>query len=197
MSRRLKAPSPAMVVALIALFVSIGGVGYAASKIDTDDLASGAVTKRKLHNKAVNTRKISNQAVKTGKIADAAITTDKLGFQSVTEDKLASDSVTTGKLGDQSVANGKLAAAAVHASELGPIETIDKITSIPASGTRDLFVTCPPGTTLINGGGTTSSFGVHMVGSMAVQQDNLWTGSWQNTTNAEQNVRVVANCLSK
>jgi hypothetical protein len=40
MARRLR-PSPALVVALIALFVSIGGVGYAASQIGTNDTRTG------------------------------------------------------------------------------------------------------------------------------------------------------------
>ncbi len=80
MSRRRKAPSPALILALISLFVSIGGVGYAASRIGTDDLKNGAVTKKKLHKKAVSAAKIKEQAVKTEKIADAAVTSGKLGL---------------------------------------------------------------------------------------------------------------------
>jgi hypothetical protein len=34
---------PAMVVASIALFVAIGGIGYAAATIDTNDIKNGAV----------------------------------------------------------------------------------------------------------------------------------------------------------
>lgn len=62
MASRLK-PSPAMIVALIALFVSLAGVGYAASKIGTNDLKNGAVTAKKLHRKAVRTAKIAPGAV--------------------------------------------------------------------------------------------------------------------------------------
>ena len=55
-------PSPAMLVALIALFVAMGGVGYAASKIGTSEIENGAVTTKKLHNKAVATKKSQTPA---------------------------------------------------------------------------------------------------------------------------------------
>ena len=41
-----------MVVALIALFVAIGGVSWAAATIGTNDIENGAVTKKKLHKKS-------------------------------------------------------------------------------------------------------------------------------------------------
>ena len=69
MPGRTRAPSPALVIALIALFVSIaGGVGYAASKIGTSDIKKGAVTASKLHKRAVKTSKIRGNAVKSGKL---------------------------------------------------------------------------------------------------------------------------------
>jgi len=67
MSRRRKAPSPALILALISLFVSIGGVGYAASRIGTDDLKNGAVTKKKLHKKAVSPRRSRSRRSRPGK----------------------------------------------------------------------------------------------------------------------------------
>ena len=77
MSSRLRVPSPAMVVALIALFASVGGIGYAASKIGTNDLRAGAVTAKKLHKNAVATGKIRKGAVKTAKIAAGAVGPDQ------------------------------------------------------------------------------------------------------------------------
>jgi hypothetical protein len=71
-SKRLR-PSPAMVVALIALFMSIGGVGYAASMIGTNQIKSGAVTTRKLHNGAVTTKKIQNGAVRSSQVRNGSL----------------------------------------------------------------------------------------------------------------------------
>jgi len=41
-------PSPATVIALLALFVSLGGSAYAINKIGTNQIRNGAVTKPKL-----------------------------------------------------------------------------------------------------------------------------------------------------
>ena len=46
MKRRLRAPSPAMVVALIALFVSLGGSAYAVATIGSDDIVDGSIRNR-------------------------------------------------------------------------------------------------------------------------------------------------------
>jgi hypothetical protein len=43
MKRRLRAPSPAMVVALIALFVSLGGSAYAVATIGSGDIINGSI----------------------------------------------------------------------------------------------------------------------------------------------------------
>jgi hypothetical protein len=46
MKRRLRVPSPAMVVALIALFVSLGGSAYAVATIGSDDIINGSIRNR-------------------------------------------------------------------------------------------------------------------------------------------------------
>jgi hypothetical protein len=67
-------PSPALVIALIALFVSIGGVGYAAATIGTNDIKNGAVTAKKLHKNAVASTKIQFGAVNGTKVEDHSLT---------------------------------------------------------------------------------------------------------------------------
>ena len=65
---RLRRPSPAMFVALIALFLSAGGASYAAiaipaHSVGATQLRTFAVTNPKLHNDAVGSRKIMPGAV--------------------------------------------------------------------------------------------------------------------------------------
>ena len=64
-SRRWSAlrPTPALVVAFVALFAAMGGFGYAAVKVKQS---------------SVKTKNIKNAAVTTDKIADGAVTTPKL-----------------------------------------------------------------------------------------------------------------------
>ena len=58
MKRRLRAPSPAFVISLIALFVALGGTTYAATSlpknsVGTRQLKNGAVTKKKIQAKTI------------------------------------------------------------------------------------------------------------------------------------------------
>ena len=46
MKRFLRVPSPAMIVACVALFVSLGGVSYAVATIDSGDIVNGSIRNR-------------------------------------------------------------------------------------------------------------------------------------------------------
>jgi hypothetical protein len=65
--RRIR-PTPALVVAFVALFAAMGGFGYAAVKMKPN---------------SVKTKNIRNAAVTTNKIADGAVTTPKLAPDAV------------------------------------------------------------------------------------------------------------------
>jgi hypothetical protein len=72
-------PSPALVISLIALFVSVSGVAWAAATIGTSDIKNGAVTAKKLHKNSVTRKKVKNNAVNAAKIASEAVGADELG----------------------------------------------------------------------------------------------------------------------
>ena len=72
MLSRIRRPSPALVIAVIALFVAIGGVSWAATKIGTNQIENSAVTAKKLHKKAVGTKKIKNDAVTGAKAEESS-----------------------------------------------------------------------------------------------------------------------------
>jgi hypothetical protein len=65
MKRRLRAPSPALVISLIALFIALGGTSYAAinalpkNSVGTKQLKKNAVTGAKIKNGAVTAAKIN------------------------------------------------------------------------------------------------------------------------------------------
>jgi hypothetical protein len=69
------APSPAMVVALIALFVSLGGVSYgvATGFIDSRELKNNAVSTKDLKNNDIRSRDVRNNALTGGDIADRSL----------------------------------------------------------------------------------------------------------------------------
>jgi hypothetical protein len=82
--KRFPKPSPAMGVALAALFVS---------------LTSAAVAATVLPRNSVGTIQLKNGAVKTADLGKGAVTTGKLRNNAVTTAKLKNGSVTFGKLG--------------------------------------------------------------------------------------------------
>ncbi|MGA9746243.1 MAG: hypothetical protein WBQ50_02185, partial [Nocardioides sp.] len=59
----LKLPSPAAVVAVVALVVAGSGASYAAGKIDTGDLSKNAVTSKKIKNGTIKVKDIKGSAV--------------------------------------------------------------------------------------------------------------------------------------
>lgn len=60
--RLLRAPSPALVISFIALFVAASGVSYAALRVGSRNIGNGAVTTKKIKNRAVSTGKLSSSA---------------------------------------------------------------------------------------------------------------------------------------
>ncbi|HEX3240872.1 MAG TPA: hypothetical protein VHR18_12165 [Solirubrobacterales bacterium] len=66
--------SPASCLAMVALFVALGGGAYAAAgKIGTPDIKNGAVTKVKIKKEAVTNAKIKNDAVTGAKVNEATL----------------------------------------------------------------------------------------------------------------------------
>ncbi|HEX2129019.1 MAG TPA: hypothetical protein VHF58_07360 [Solirubrobacterales bacterium] len=121
--KRLRTPSPATVIALIALFVALGGAAYAVKLGNGDvksrhiarhavkgsDLRTNAVKPRAIRNNAVNADKIANGAVDQGALADDAVTRQKIKAQAVTTPKIADGAVETAKIADANVTAAKLA----------------------------------------------------------------------------------------
>ncbi len=78
MKKRLRRPSPALIISVIALVAALGGSAYAVKKIGATQLKRNAVTTKKIKNGAVTTLKIANGAVTNPKIANGAVTDAKI-----------------------------------------------------------------------------------------------------------------------
>jgi len=212
MARRIKPPSPAMIVALIALFVAIGGVGYAASKIDTEDIKSQAVTKPKIAKKAVTTGKLDRGAVETGKIGGEAVRSGKIRDGAVKADDLQDQGVTTGKIADQAVTMDKIADGSVNSQKLsgdflqGPVNVVEEVSAptAAATDTRVVEANCPAGQRLIAGGAgwtTTADNRSTVNGILRVSRPipaanpTGWQASGQVETNLVRQLRAYAICI--
>ena len=75
MNFRLRRPSPALVIACLALFVSMGGVsyGFATGEIDGREIKNGAVTNLDIRNGTVVTKDLRNNEVRGADIRNSTI----------------------------------------------------------------------------------------------------------------------------
>ena len=79
MSRRLKRliPSPAMIVALVALFVALGGVSYgvAVGFVDSRDIKNNTVRSKDVRNGTLTGSDIKHDGIGSGAIAEGTLST--------------------------------------------------------------------------------------------------------------------------
>lgn len=114
MSRgKITMPSPAMLVAMIALAVALGGTSYAAV-----NLSKNSVGSKQLKKKSVTTAKLKNKSVSTAKLKKDAVNTAKLQAEAVTRANIKSGAIASAELADGSVTEAKLAVGAVTNSQL-------------------------------------------------------------------------------
>ena len=76
--RKIRYPSPAMVVSLVALFVALGGVGYAAvslprASVGSAQLRPDSVTETKIADRAVRSFMIRTNAISSTKVRNNSL----------------------------------------------------------------------------------------------------------------------------
>jgi hypothetical protein len=123
-------PSPAMVVALIALFIALGGPAQAKKALNGKLLGKGTVTGRAIKNGSLAKADLSKAAVKSlertpsnsvgsAQIIDGQVLAPDLGAGSVTAPALATGSVTASKLAVDSVGRGSVANGSLQTPDIG------------------------------------------------------------------------------
>src|SRR5688572_20359613 len=95
LSRR---PSPAMIVAFVALCVALAGTASALpgkSRVKKDDIARAAVRAQHIYSKAVRSKHIRARNVTRSKIARRAINSDLVGQDALTGENIVESSLST------------------------------------------------------------------------------------------------------
>jgi hypothetical protein len=95
-------PSPAMVVALIALFVSMGGVSYgvATGSIDSREIKNNTVRSKDIRNNQVSSADVRNNSVRGRDVRNSTLTGADVG-----NDKLTGSDILESSLGTVPSAN--------------------------------------------------------------------------------------------
>ena len=201
-------PSPALVIACIALFAALTGSAIAAGvgkntvrspqivdgTIRTVDLRDNAVAAGKIAPNAVDTTEIAENGVESADVAPDSLAAGDLGAASVASSEVADQSLTANDLGPDSVGSSELQAGSIRASELGPIIQVTNSTPIKAGDNAVVTANCPAGTTVISGGGLPGLYSVALVGS--VRSGNGWAAYAHSNSANDTNLVAYAYCLT-
>lgn len=134
------------VIALLALFVALGGTSYAAVK-----LAKNSVTSKHIKNGQVKTADIRNGSIRAPKLGANAVTATKLADDAVTSSKLADNAVTGGLIDESTLGKVPSAGAADSAAQLDGYQRIYKrieASDQTAAASQSAAMAAAPATTL-------------------------------------------------
>ena len=140
-------PSPAMIVALIALFVAMGGVsyGFATGEIDSREIKNNDVRSLDIRNNQIRTRDLRNNEVRGIDIRNSTIQGRDIGLNTVTGEDVKEDTL-------QKVPSALLADTATRADSAGSVDDLtivnktmqlgDPQATLAANGPLTLVGTC-------------------------------------------------------
>jgi hypothetical protein len=100
--KRAVMPSPAMIVAIIALIAALGGSAYAAAKLGKNSVGS-----RQLKARAVTGKKIANNAVTGAKVSNGSLSGDDINLNAL---GTVPSAVSSGQAGNANTVAGHAAA---------------------------------------------------------------------------------------
>lgn len=153
---KLRRPSPALIIACIALFVAMGGVsyGFATGSIDSRAIKNGAVTTKDLRNNEVRGRDIRNSTI---------------GGRDVAFNTLGGNDIKESTLGQ--VPSAATAASAGNADTLGGVGSAGFVRKEDPG-----FAAIPLGTG-VSAGGSAPAYDVDGVGYVHLQGSYSSTGT--------------------
>jgi hypothetical protein len=121
-------PSPAMIVALLALFVALGGSSYAAVKIGARDITRGAVGTRAIANNSIRSADIHNAAVSGLDVKDDSLTNadiDNANLSALTAKSADTATHATTATSADTASNATKADSADNAGKLDGLDSAD------------------------------------------------------------------------
>jgi len=214
-------PSPALVISLLALFIALGGVTYAASlprnsvgtaqlkrgAVRNSDIFRGAVSASKLRRGAVTNSKLAANAVTGGKVRDGSLTGADLVLSSLgtvpraeaanratTADSVAPNGVNTAAIQNDAVIREKIADSAVETAKIGPEAVTGPKIAAAAVGASEL-----KGTYAAVSGGTPAAANTFVGATATCNPGDAVLGggfAWQNDADEIETVYSTPDPLS-
>jgi hypothetical protein len=118
-----------LVVALLALFVALGGPAQARRLIDGKDIKKGSIRSAQIKDRTITLRDINPLVVRQlestrpnsiteSMLVNGAVTANKLGSGAVTAGKLSGGAVTSGAIADGAVTGAKIADGSLTTADI-------------------------------------------------------------------------------
>lgn len=174
MSRvRVRRPSPALILASLALLISLTGTSYA-TVLNVPD---GSVTTAKIKNGAVTTPKLKNDAVNIDKLAANAVTAAQVKNGSLLKEDFKSGQLPDGPPGPQ---GPRGVPGPKGASGVSGLQRVDAATSASSANSKAVVATCPSGKRVVGGGAQVTGSGSNKVSitqSFPDSNGDRWNGN--------------------
>ena len=174
MSRiRARRPSPALVVASLALGIALTGTSYA-TVLNVPD---GSVTTAKIKNGAVTTPKLKNDAVTVDKLAANAVTAGQVKNGSLLKEDFKSGQLPAGPPGPP---GPRGVPGPTGSPGISGLQRVDAATSSSSSNSKAVVATCPSGKRVVGGGAQVTGSGANKVSinqSFPDSTGDKWNGN--------------------
>jgi hypothetical protein len=116
-------PSPAMIVACVALLLALTGsaiaAGVAKNSVRSAQIVDGTVRTLDLRDSAVSSTKVADDSLTAADLAPDSVGTSEIAENAVSSPEVAPDSLTAGDLGANSVASSEVTDQSLTANDLG------------------------------------------------------------------------------
>ncbi len=173
--RMKRLPTPAMVVACVALLASLGGVSYAAGVLPENSVGTAQLQK-----KAVSASKLKKNAVTGAKVKNGTLKAADFG----------AGQLPAGPKGDPGPQGPKGDPAGVSGYEI-----VTNVDTLPPGSGLHVVATCPAGKKVL-GGGYSSGENLATERSIPTNNGTAWDIFVNDTDNVGQGVAVIAICAN-
>lgn len=152
--------SPTSLLAIVALFVSLGGVSYAAATIGSAEIKDNSVKSKDVRNKTLVGKDVKPNALggnqvnesKLGQVPSAASADSATQAQNATQAENAANAQTAAAVGPDGVGTAAIQDNTVSATDLGATVIRSTTVNVAAGGTEFASRSCLAGEQALSGG---------------------------------------------